>query len=68
MSYKIRYRPYLDMDDVIVLERIKEATGISHGAILQKLLYESETFLKIKEIYKDCDKETIKKAYLGLIK
>jgi hypothetical protein len=68
MNRKIRFRPYLDVDDVIVLEKIKEATGISHGAILQKILYESETFLKIKEIYKESDNETIKKAYLGLIK
>jgi hypothetical protein len=68
MSYKIRFRPYLDLEDVEVLEKIKDATGLSYGAILQKILYESDTFLKIKDINPENNKESIKGTYLGLIK
>jgi len=66
MATKPRFKAYIDFDDMEVFDAIKEATDFSYGVILQKIIYESTTFLKIREMYKTYSKEDIKRAFLDL--
>lgn len=36
-----RFRPYLRVDTIIMIERVREVTGLSIGHILMALLYEN---------------------------
>ncbi len=66
---KIRFRPYLKDDVVILFERVKQATGLSYERILMSFLSESDTYLEIKELMDsdECDDMEIAKAFWGLI-
>ncbi len=69
MQNKIRFRPYLKDDVVILFERVKQATGLSYERILMSFLSESDTYLEIKELIDkdECDDMEIAKAFWGLI-
>ena len=66
---KIRFRPYLKDDVVMLFERVKRATGLSYERILMSFLSESDTYLEIKELMDsdECDDMEIAKAFWGLI-
>jgi len=65
MDRKIRIRPYLDLEDVEILDRAKEVLNISYGTILTKILYESKTFIEIKKAVEEENLKNIKKAFFG---
>ena len=61
----VRFRPYLRTNDVILFERVREATGVSLGNILMGLLVESETFVKLSEC-KDATDQELNEIFIGL--
>lgn len=66
MATKPRFKAYIEFDDMEVFDAIRDATNLSYGVILQKIIYESTTFLKIREIYRTHNKSDIKRAFLDL--
>lgn len=61
----MRFRPYLRQSTIILLERTREATGLSIGKILMTLLVESPTFIKLSENGDKSDEE-LEKIFMGL--
>ena len=59
---KIRIKPYLPIDDVTLLEEVSKATGLSLGAVLLHMLYDSKTFIACKESF-DNDEERLKEVF-----
>lgn len=60
----IRFRPYLRESTAILLERTRDATGLSLGKVLMTLLSESDTFIKLHE-NKDKTDEDLKEIFIG---
>nr|BDD47920.1 hypothetical protein 9 [Campylobacterota bacterium] len=60
-----RFRPYLKQSTVSLLERTRDATGLSLGKVLMTLLAESDTFVKLHENEDKPDKD-LKNIFLGL--
>lgn len=61
----IRFRPYLRSEEIILFERLREATGVSLGNILMALLVESETFVKLSK-NKDATDQELNEIFIGL--
>lgn len=61
----MRFRPYLPESKITLLERTREATGLSVGKILLTLLAESDTFVKLHE-NKDKSEKDLKNIFMGL--
>lgn len=61
----LRFEPYIKPDYVILFERTKEATGLSYGAILENILLESETFLKLYENYYEAPDKELSKIFFS---
>lgn len=65
MNPLMRFRPYIRTNDIILFERLREATGISIGKILMSLLVESETFVKLSQCT-DATEQELKDIFRGL--
>ncbi len=60
-----RIRPYFRSDTVVLLERLREVTGISLGNLLLALLVESNTFTELSK-NTDATDEELEKIFRGL--